>query len=192
MSGRVAQLHPLGVQPCNNRPADCNRHATAHATAEGVSPMTGRELRAQLRMQRTCNEPVASCLPEKGGVATVAGAATGVQQADDSELRRVVGIVAEGHVEADDMRPCTACGNLSRGGRCLAAERGESMGAGIATSRTWRPSEPERPQRCGAFTPIAADPDRRTGRTRWPFLFRAQVELNAGGSRNGGRHDNDR
>ena len=71
----------------------------------------------------------------------------------------------------DDMRPCTACANLSRAGRCLAAERGESFGAGIATSRKYTPTMPDRPQRCGAYKPGPADADRRTGRERWPFLF---------------------
>ena len=75
-------------------------------------------------------------------------------------------------VEAvDDLRPCTACANLSRGGRCLAAERGESMGAGIATSRKYTPTMPDRPQRCGAYAPKADDPDQREGWERWPFLF---------------------
>lgn len=71
----------------------------------------------------------------------------------------------------DDMRPCTACANLSRGGRCLAAERGESFGAGIATSRKYTPTMPDRPQRCGAYKPGPADPDQREGWERWPFLF---------------------
>lgn len=82
--------------------------------------------------------------------------------------------------EADDgMRACIDCANLSPGGRCLAAWRGESMGAGIATSRSWRPREPERPQRCGAYKPGPADSDRRTGRERWPFLFGEQSAVNA-------------
>lgn len=75
-------------------------------------------------------------------------------------------------VEAvDDLRPCTACANLSRGGRCLAAERGESLGLGIATSRKYTPTMPDRPQRCGAYAPKADDPDQREGWERWPFLF---------------------
>ena len=83
-------------------------------------------------------------------------------------------------VEAvDDLRPCTACANLSRGGRCLAAERGESMGAGIATSRKYTPTMPDRPQRCGAYKPGPADSDRRTGAERWPFLFGEQSPVNA-------------
>ena len=75
-------------------------------------------------------------------------------------------------VEADDgMRSCRQCRNLGTGGRCLAAERGESMGAGIATSRKYTPTMPDRPQRCGAYAPKADDPDQREGWERWPFLF---------------------
>lgn len=70
-----------------------------------------------------------------------------------------------------DMRPCADCANFTPSGRCLAAWRGEPFGAGIATSRTWTPAEPERPQRCGAYSPGPNDPDKRTGRERWPYLF---------------------
>jgi len=69
------------------------------------------------------------------------------------------------------MRPCVDCANFTASGRCLAAWRGESFGAGIATSRTWTPAMPERPQRCGAYAPGPNDPDRRAGRERWPWLF---------------------
>jgi len=71
----------------------------------------------------------------------------------------------------DDMRPCLDCASYTPSGRCLAAWRGESFGAGIATSRTWTPAEPERPQRCGAYSPGPNDPDKRAGRERWTFLF---------------------
>lgn len=74
--------------------------------------------------------------------------------------------------EADDgMRTCQQCANRSPGGRCVAAWRGESFGAGITTSRTWTPTTPDRPQRCGAYAPGANDPDRRSGRERWPTLW---------------------
>lgn len=72
-----------------------------------------------------------------------------------------------------DMRPCVDCASYTPSGRCLAAWRGESFGAGIATSRTWTPAEPERPQRCGAYAPGPNDSDKRTGRERWPMLFAA-------------------
>ncbi len=70
-----------------------------------------------------------------------------------------------------DMRPCVDCASYTPSGRCLAAWRGESFGAGIATSRTWTPAMTDRPQRCGAYSPGPHDPDRRMGRERWPFLF---------------------
>lgn len=70
-----------------------------------------------------------------------------------------------------DMRSCVDCASYTPSGRCLAAWRGESFGAGIATSRTWTPALPERPQRCGAYAPGPNDHDKRTGRERWPFLF---------------------
>lgn len=69
------------------------------------------------------------------------------------------------------MRACVDCANFTASGRCLAAWRGESFGAGIATSRTWTPAMPERPQRCGAYAPGPNDPDWRAGRERWPWLF---------------------
>ena len=68
-------------------------------------------------------------------------------------------------------RACVDCANFTASGRCLAAWRGESLGAGIATSRTWTPAVPDRPQRCGAYAPGPNDPDRRAGRERWPWLF---------------------
>lgn len=94
----------------------------------------------------------------------------------DGALRSFRALVAERSAvvardRPSDMRPCRACANLSAGGRCLAAGRGESLGDGIAYSRTWTPSMPDRPQRCGAYAPGPADPDRRSGRERWPFLF---------------------
>ena len=46
-------------------------------------------------------------------------------------------------------------------------------GDGIATARTWRPSDVDRPMRCGAYLPGPDDLDRRSGRERWPFLFGA-------------------
>lgn len=69
------------------------------------------------------------------------------------------------------MPSCRSCANLSPAGRCLAAWRGESLGAGIGTSRTYTPAMPDRPQRCGAYAPGPSDPDRRSGRERWPWLF---------------------
>lgn len=69
------------------------------------------------------------------------------------------------------MATCRTCANLSPGGRCLAAWRGESLGNGIGTGRNWGPQDPDAPLCCGAYAPLASDPDQRTGRQRWPFLF---------------------
>jgi len=84
--------------------------------------------------------------------------------------------------EADrngDMRTCRDCANLSPGGRCLAAWRGESFGDGIATSKTYAPSEPDRPLCCGPYVPGLNDPDRRSGRERWPYLFNGETNVQA-------------
>lgn len=75
-------------------------------------------------------------------------------------------------VPAPEVPTCRQCANLASGGRCLAAERGESFGLGIGTSRTWTPHDPDALNRCGAFKPKPNDPDQRTGRERWPMLFR--------------------
>lgn len=69
------------------------------------------------------------------------------------------------------MRTCRQCANLSPGGRCLAAWRGESFGPGIAISRNYAPP-PDQPLRCAPYRPGANDPDRRTGAERWPWLLR--------------------
>ena len=91
--------------------------------------------------------------------------------------RQVIALTPSGGKEnrvcaaSAEMRPCVDCANFTTSGRCLAAWRGESFGAGIATSRTWTPVMPDRPQRCGAYAPGPSDPDRRAGRERWPWLF---------------------
>jgi hypothetical protein len=48
------------------------------------------------------------------------------------------------------MRTRMQCANLSPGGRCLAARRGQSFGPGIAARRDFVPLDPDRPQRCAA------------------------------------------
>ena len=68
---------------------------------------------------------------------------------------------------ADGMRSCVECANLSPGGRCLAAWRGELPGY----ARGYSPAFIDRPQRCAGYPPGPDDPDRRTGRERWPFLL---------------------
>jgi len=80
--------------------------------------------------------------------------------------------IARPPAPADDgMRTCRECLNLALSGRCRAAERGESFGKGIATSVRYEPGMPDRPQRCGAYVPGPSDPDRRSGRERWPWLY---------------------
>lgn len=69
------------------------------------------------------------------------------------------------------MRTCRQCANLAPSGRCLAAWRGENFGAGNAVSRRYESSAADWPQRCGAYAPNPSDPDRRSGRERWPFLL---------------------
>jgi hypothetical protein len=65
-----------------------------------------------------------------------------------------------------EMRPCTDCLVLSPGGRCLAAWRGDLPGF----VRSYAPAMTDRPQRCLGYAPGPNDPDKRTGRERWPWL----------------------
>ena len=62
-----------------------------------------------------------------------------------------------------DMRACVQCLNLSAGGRCLAAYRGELPGY----ARSYSPAMTDRPLRCEGYAPGHDDPDRRNGRERW-------------------------
>ena len=64
----------------------------------------------------------------------------------------------------DDRRHCAQCENLSPGGLCLAAQRGE-----IIASLTYHPVD-HLPRRCEGYAPGPDDPDRRAGRERWPGL----------------------
>jgi hypothetical protein len=68
--------------------------------------------------------------------------------------------------EWGDLRPCLLCRNLSPGGRCLAAWRGE-----LRAARDWGPTLPGQPQRCIGYDPKADDPDQRPGRERWPEMI---------------------
>jgi hypothetical protein len=74
--------------------------------------------------------------------------------------------------EWGDLRPCLLCRNLSPGGRCLAAWRGE-----LRAARDYSPTFPELPQRCIGYRPKADDPERTTGRERWPELARWQARV---------------
>jgi len=66
----------------------------------------------------------------------------------------------------DDRRTCRQCANLTAGGRCLAASRGELS---HVASRNYSPV-PGLPCRCAAYLPRADDADRRPGRVRWPGI----------------------
>lgn len=65
----------------------------------------------------------------------------------------------------DDRRRCGQCLNLTGRGLCLAALRGE-----IVANRDYEPLR-ALPRRCEGYMPGADDPDRRTGRERWPGLI---------------------
>lgn len=65
----------------------------------------------------------------------------------------------------DDRRRCDQCLNLTGRGLCLAARRGE-----IVANLEYEPVR-HQPRRCEGYQPGADDPDRRTGRERWPDLI---------------------
>jgi len=69
------------------------------------------------------------------------------------------------------LRACRDCANLSAGGRCMAAHRGEPLGDGIAPISDFSPAMVHRPQRCLAYSPGLRDRDRRTGMERWGALL---------------------
>ena len=68
----------------------------------------------------------------------------------------------------DDRRRCDQCANLTAGGLCLAARRGE-----IVANRNYEPVR-DLPRRCEGYAPRPDDPDRRPGRERWPELIREE------------------
>ncbi len=65
----------------------------------------------------------------------------------------------------DDRRRCGQCLNLTGRGLCLAARRGE-----IVANPDYEPVR-DQLRRCEGYLPGADDPDRRTGRERWPGLI---------------------
>lgn len=69
----------------------------------------------------------------------------------------------------DDRRTCNQCANLIAR-RCQAAKRGE-----IVASRNYEPV-PDLLRRCEGYAPGPNDPDRRTGRERWPGLIQKEGE----------------
>lgn len=85
--------------------------------------------------------------------------------------------------EWGDLRPCLLCRNLSPGGRCLAAWRGE-----LRAARDYSPTFLDLPQRCIGYRPKADDPDRAPGRARWPELVAWQARLINDGKPEGRAH----
>lgn len=73
-------------------------------------------------------------------------------------------ILEPGWQDSDDRRSCSECGNLSSGGRCLAAWRGE-----IEADTHYKPVD-DCPRRCIGFVPKTNEPDQRSGIERWPGL----------------------
>ena len=65
--------------------------------------------------------------------------------------------------EWDDTRPCRLCRNLTPGGYCLSAWKGQ-----LRAARDYMPVMPDLPHRCCGYLPKADDPDRRNGQERWP------------------------
>lgn len=70
----------------------------------------------------------------------------------------------------DDRRRCDQCLNRTGRGLCLAARRGE-----IVENRDYEPVR-DLLRRCEGYQPGADDPDRRTGRERWPELIQKGEE----------------
>lgn len=64
----------------------------------------------------------------------------------------------------DSMRACVECLNLTQAGRCRAVTEGA-----LLASRTYAPPV-DLVQRCIHYDPWPFDPDRRSGRARWPSL----------------------
>jgi hypothetical protein len=65
----------------------------------------------------------------------------------------------------DDRRRCAHCLNLLANGVCKIAE----PGGAVSARRGYRPDTTIL-QRCAGYRPCPDDPDRRTGRERWPRL----------------------
>ena len=153
MTRRIAQLRSL-VNATTQLPI---ASPTGTATTKGmgllVSPMTGRELRAQLRAQQHRNSPPQhrNSAPEK--VASVA-------------------------VSEDSRRMCKQCANLSNSGQCLAAWRGEAKAWPWFAPQNYHPVA-DLPQFCPSLRPLPADADQRAGAERWPSLAGSTVKPSA-------------
>jgi len=86
-----------------------------------------------------------------------------IRQAEEVGISPVEEIT-RANSDADDRRRCTDCSNLTPGGRCLAARRGE-----LAATRIYKPV-PDILRRCEGYSPKATDTDQRPGHERWPGL----------------------
>ena len=146
---------------------------------------TIREHKAAILAELAANDPPPVATPSQSDelrrlLAVVAADWSAEEQAEalaaaladpESALRSFRALVAERGASTPpraSLDPsCRSCANLAPGGRCLAAWRGESFGRGIATTKTYAPSEPDRPLCCGPYVPGPNDPDRRSGRERW-------------------------
>lgn len=82
---------------------------------------------------------------------------------DDAKRANAPAIVA---AATDDRRTCRQCANLTAGGRCLAALRGELS---YVAGRNYSPM-PDLPCRCAGYLPRPVDPDQRPGQERWPGI----------------------
>lgn len=87
----------------------------------------------------------------------------------DAALQSYRAMAAElgNDLDQDDRRHCGQCANLRRD-VCTIAE--PKAGALVVANRGYRPMR-EPPRRCAGYAPGPDDPDKRTGRERWPGLF---------------------
>lgn len=164
--------------------------ATVATVAGGSTPQTGPTVATVAIVASPANDPAPVATPEQAAELRELVAIVAARWPDDERAEALAAALADpvdallcfrtlvaergtstrAHArEADDgMRPCVDCLNLSPGGRCLAAFRGELAGY----ARGYSPALPDRPQRCAGYAPGPHDPDRRTGRERWPLMLK--------------------
>ncbi|MBK5966465.1 hypothetical protein CCR95_20900 [Thiocystis minor] len=80
-------------------------------------------------------------------------------------MAHALGVAVAVTLPPDDRRTCRQCRNLSRNGRCQAAEAGRLP----LTGTRYEPDQ-NALQRCVGYAPGADDPDRRPGKERYPGL----------------------
>jgi hypothetical protein len=177
LSQRSQQSQPLGSSPaCPEDDADDAREAFEERAAimeydgglsRGGAERHAEEFRQQYARAREVREPPTSDTDRDVGVSRPR--ARGRARAREAE-----GVAPSDAMAVwGDMRPCTWCRNLMRSGRCMAAWRGE-----LRAARDYEPTFPEQPQRCIEYRPNADDPERTSGRERWPELVAWQQRLN--------------